>query len=86
MPFPHRMHEGWIFYLIPSSSAVRHRSKKNMFKKLLQELDVFRLLFLDIAKVYTGVCQMGTVTLLVLTSAIFPKFFLFFLDSLLENV
>lgn len=62
------------------------QEQKNMLKKLLQELDVFHLLFfLDIAKDYTGVCQMGMVTLLVLTSAIFPKVFLFFLDSLLEN-
>lgn len=61
------------------------QEQNNMLKKLLQELDVFRLLFLDIAKVYTGVCQMGMVTRLVLTSAIFPKVFLFFLDSLLEN-
>lgn len=58
---------------------------KKHVKKLLQELDIFHLLFLDLAKVYTGVCQMGTVALLVLRSAIFPKVFMFFLDSLLEN-
>lgn len=71
--------------MIPSSTAGRHRSKKNMFKKLLQELDVFRLLVLAMGRVYTGVCQMGTATLLVLTSAAFPNELLFVLDSLLEN-
>lgn len=45
----------------------------------------FHLLFLDVAKVYTGVCQMGMAKLLVLTSAIFPNVLLFFLDTLPVN-
>jgi len=57
-----------------------HMSKKNHMKSFC-----FHLLFLDVAKVYTGVCQMGMAKLLVLTSAIFPNVLLFFLDTLPVN-